>query len=324
MQRFHQKQTTSLPTVPYSPSGLLSHLPPPPAGKTGWPWTEETAPAVYGEQKDWPKISIVTPSFNQAGYLEETIRSVLLQNYPNLEYIIIDGGSTDESVEILKKYSPWISFWVSEKDKGQSHAINKGFQLTTGEWMNWLCSDDILASECLFKLIQEVTPTTRWILGKELYWDAESNLIQFSRIVYRPKISYNLLLFGRFIIAQVASFWRRDLWHEAGGYVETELHYAMDYELWLRFAKLSSPKIGSHVAILRLHSAQKTNQESGVALYVDECDRVRCRLVKGHIPLWYAELLVNFHTRRWMAFRYRWTSWFRPRPIGWLRDYWSD
>jgi glycosyltransferase involved in cell wall biosynthesis len=323
MQRFHQKQTTFLPTAPYSPSGLLSHLPPPPAGKTGWPWTEETAPAVYNEQKDWLKISIVTPSFNQAGYLEETIRSVLLQNYPNLEYIIIDGGSTDESVEILKKYSPWLSYWVSEKDKGQSHAINKGFQLATGEWMNWLCSDDILARDCLFKLIQEVQPNSQWMLGKELYCDGDSNITQYPSLVDRSKISPNLLLFGRFIIPQVTSFWRRDLWHQAGAYVDIDLHYAMDYELWLRFAKLSSPKIGSHGGIARVHSAQKTNQESGITLYVDECDRVRCRFLKGRIPLWYAELLVNFHTRRWMASRYGWTSWFRPRPIGGLRNYWS-
>src|ERR1700744_4102329 len=95
---------------------LLSELPPPPSGKTGWPWTLETNAGIYLHRKDWPKISIVTPSYNQGKFIEETIRSILLQNYPSIEYIIIDGGSTDETRDIIKKYAQWINFWVSEKD----------------------------------------------------------------------------------------------------------------------------------------------------------------------------------------------------------------
>jgi len=121
---------------------LVEKLPPAAPGRTGWPWTEETDPAIYAGREDWPRISIVTPSFNQAQYLEETIRSVLLQNYPNLQYLVMDGGSTDGSVEIIKKYSPWIDHWVSEKDRGQSHAINKGLERCDGEWFNWINSDD--------------------------------------------------------------------------------------------------------------------------------------------------------------------------------------
>src|ERR1700744_800393 len=97
------------------------------AQKTGWPWTREVDPQVYAG-KSWPKISIVTPSYNQGGFIEETIRSILLQNYPNLELIIMDGGSTDNTVEIIKKYERWITSWVSEKDAGQADAINKGIQ----------------------------------------------------------------------------------------------------------------------------------------------------------------------------------------------------
>ncbi len=135
---------------------ILSQLPPAPAGKTGWPWTEETSSAIYDKNVQYPKISIVTPAYNQGQYIEETIRSLLLQNYPNLEYIIIDGGSNDDTLEIIKKYEPWLTYWVSEKDKGQSNAINKGIEKCTGEWFNWLNSDDYLLPDALFHLSQKI------------------------------------------------------------------------------------------------------------------------------------------------------------------------
>ncbi|MEO8399398.1 MAG: glycosyltransferase, partial [Ignavibacteriaceae bacterium] len=131
---------------------LLKEIPPPPKGKTGWPWDEETTPEIYEGLKNVPKISIITPSFNQGLFIEQTIRSVLLQNYPNLEYIIIDGGSTDNTIEIIKKYEPWIKYWISEKDSGQSEALNKGILHCEGEIFNWLNSDDYYSKDC-FKLI---------------------------------------------------------------------------------------------------------------------------------------------------------------------------
>lgn len=127
----------------------LLKLLPPVTGKQGWPWTEEVAESSYSSKKEWPKISIVTPSYNQGHFIEETIRSILLQNYPNLEYIIMDGGSNDNTVEIIKKYEPWITLWVSEKDKGQANAINKGVDQCTGEIFNWINSDDYLAPDTL-------------------------------------------------------------------------------------------------------------------------------------------------------------------------------
>ena len=113
----------------------LSELPSSPPGKIGWPWTEESSqlPEKMSDGSPWPRISIVTPSYNQGQFIEETIRSVLLQGYPNVEYIIIDGGSTDNSLEIIKKYEPWLAYWVSEPDRGQSHALNKGIQKATGD-----------------------------------------------------------------------------------------------------------------------------------------------------------------------------------------------
>src|ERR1051325_5733493 len=122
----------------------LSNVPTPPADKAGWPWTEET-PVLAKRMADgrtWPRISVITPSYNQAQFLEQTIRSVLLQGYPNLEYIIIDGHSSDGSAEIIKRYEQHLAFWVSEPDRGQSHAINKGLTMATGQIMCWLNSDD--------------------------------------------------------------------------------------------------------------------------------------------------------------------------------------
>src|SRR4051812_45214192 len=122
----------------------LTKLPSPPSTRSGWPWeaSHSSPPNLAVPPMAYPRISIVTPSCNQAAYLEETIRSVLLQGYPNLEYFVIDGGSTDGSIDIIRKYEAWITGWVSEADRGQSHAINKGFQRCTGDLITFQNSDD--------------------------------------------------------------------------------------------------------------------------------------------------------------------------------------
>ena len=127
----------------------LFKLPAAPAGKTGWPWTVETSQLAdtMPDGRPWPRISVVTPSFNQGQFIEEAIRSVLLQGYPNLEYIIVDGGSTDALIDIIRRYTPWISSWFSERDDGQSDAINKGLGVATGEIVSWLNSDDLVTPD---------------------------------------------------------------------------------------------------------------------------------------------------------------------------------
>lgn len=130
---------------------ILTILPKPDSPSKGWPWTEEHKPIT---NRDLPKISIITPNYNNAHYLEQTIRSVLLQNYPNLEYIIIDGGSTDNSINIIKKYEPWISHWVSEKDGGIYQAMNKGIKLSSGELIGNINSDDWYEKDTLTKIAE--------------------------------------------------------------------------------------------------------------------------------------------------------------------------
>ena len=134
-----------------TPCPSLNELPPPPPGKAGWPWTEESQqlPDTMPDGSPWPRVSTVTPSYNQGQFIEETIRSVLLQGYPSLEYIIIDGGSDDGTVAIIRKYERWLAYWVTEPDRGQSHAINKGFGRSSGAILNWINSDDYLLKGAL-------------------------------------------------------------------------------------------------------------------------------------------------------------------------------
>ena len=136
---------------------IIDLLPSTPENKKGWPWPKgsEPLPESMLDGSPWPKISIVTPSYNQAPFLEETIRSVVLQGYPNLEYIIIDGGSTDGSVDIIKKYEPWLHYWESQKDQGQAQAINKGWKISSGAFLSWINSDDVLKPQSLFRVMEQ-------------------------------------------------------------------------------------------------------------------------------------------------------------------------
>jgi glycosyltransferase involved in cell wall biosynthesis len=191
---------------------------------------------------NFPKISIVTPSFNQANFLEATINSVITQNYPNLEYIIIDGGSSDGSVEIIKKYERYLHFWCSEPDGGQYDAINKGFAHSTGEIMAWLNSDDMYLPWALKTIadIMSTLPHIQWLttLSPGL-WDYQGFCSGFASL---PGYSLQAFLDGYYLpwkgkgwIQQESTFWRRQLWEKAGGYVRTDMKLASDFDLWSRF-----------------------------------------------------------------------------------------
>lgn len=183
-----------------------------------------------------PKISIVTPSFNQASMLEQTLRSVIDQQYPNLEYVVIDAGSKDGSVELIRKYADRLSYWVSEKDRGHADGINKGFAHTTGEIMAWVNSSDAyypwtLAS--VAKVFAEV-PEAQWISGMASYLDEGIRPVEIN---LENRNVYDFLSGNYHWLQQESIFWRRSLWDATGGFLNTDLKLACDFELWLRFFK---------------------------------------------------------------------------------------
>ena len=248
-------------------SGLLKELPVALNGKAGWPWAEETAREVYKARSSWPRISIVTPSFNQAAFLEETIRSILLQNYPNLQYIVIDGGSTDGTVKILEKYSPWIDYWVSERDRGQSHAINKGLDRCDGEWFNWINSDDCLLPAGLAAIGRAVQQGVI-ISAAELTGANLQNSRPLGRTRIGPTLEDTIV---QHYICQQGLFVRRDEVRGLGG-VREDLHYVMDLDLLirllLRHGLESVTEVPAEVAFFRWHDQAK----SSIAMdrFVDE------------------------------------------------------
>ena len=196
------------------------------------------------------------PSYNQVKFVEETLRSVLLQGYPNLEFIAIDGGSNDGSVELIQKYSPWLDYWVSEPDRGQSNAINKGFKRATGEIFAWLNSDDIYARDALGQLAVAASTQPEADL---IYGDCEAIDRQGGFMFKCEQVKdfdQRWLLEQGNIIAQPSAFFRRRAFEETGG-VDENLHYVMDWDLWLRLGSR-----GKAVYIPRLFSYMRIYPEA--------------------------------------------------------------
>ncbi len=193
------------------------------------------------------KISIITPSYNQGSFIKETINSVLSQNYPNLEYWIIDGGSTDETVSILKSYGDKIN-WVSQKDHGQTHAINKGLKKVTGDILAYLNSDDILLPEALKKVGEyfENHPDCNWLTGDCLVIDEKGNPSKGGWLVRAYKrfllaiYSTKILRIADNMIPQPSTFWSRQAFEKIGNFNE-KLNYVMDYDYWLRLDQFYKP-----------------------------------------------------------------------------------
>jgi len=236
--------------------------------------------------RECPKISIVTPSHNQAQFIEETIHSVLVQNYPNIEYVIIDGGSTDGSVEIIRRREEQLAYWVSEPDAGQYDAINKGFNKTTGEIMAWLNSDDKY-TPWVFSVVAEIFrtyPEVEWLTSiYPLIWDVEGRVVACSygggfnrQSFFREANLPGRGWYGRSWIQQESTFWRRSLWERAGGCMDSSLKFAGDFELWGRFFKHTDLyAVATPLAGFRKHGNQKTATHLGE--YLAEADNVFLR-----------------------------------------------
>jgi glycosyltransferase involved in cell wall biosynthesis len=243
----------------------LSELPAPPAGKTGWPWTESSSPSpdAMPLAGSCPRISVVTPSFNQGTFIEEALRSVILQGYPNLEYIVLDGGSTDGTLAIVEKYRPWLDYWHSGPDGGQSAALNRGLRMASGVMAAWINSDDML---CKNALLQHFAATRR-----------ESNVVYVGDCVHIDEHSRTISVHRGTVhsledLLRIASVWRaggcidqpavlfpRELLIRVGGFNENN-HYAMDYELWGKFLLHGARLFYTEVPFgcFRWHSQQKT------------------------------------------------------------------
>jgi glycosyltransferase involved in cell wall biosynthesis len=182
-----------------------------------------------------PRISIVTPSFNQVPYIEETIRSLLDQGYPDLEYIIIDGGSTDGSTEIIERYSDRLAYWVSEPDGGQTDALIKGFHRATGDVMGWLCSDDLHEPRTLWEVGETFARNPSWqvVYGDSTWIDGSGDFIK-----PKKEIAFNrfIWMYDHNYLPQPSTFWRRGLYERVGG-LDARWNLAMDADLWIRFAE---------------------------------------------------------------------------------------
>lgn len=245
----------------------IAELPPPPADLAGWPWTEgsHVLPQRMTDGTEWPRISVVSPSFNQARYLEATLRSILLQGYPNLEYFVLDGGSTDGSIDIIKRYAPWLTYWVSERDGGQSAAINRGLNMSSGALATWINSDDMLCQNALGNLADGWSIRSDSVyVGDCVYIDEHGQSLHTHRARVR---TFEDLVDVRHVwrgrprghIVQPEVLFPRQLFVDVGG-LDSGNHRTMDVDLWGRFFLAGAAFEYTHVpfAMFRVHADQKT------------------------------------------------------------------
>lgn len=217
-----------------------------------------------------PKITVITPSFNQGAFIESTIRSVIDQEYPNLEYFIFDGGSSDETVSIIKKYERFITYWQSKPDRGQAHAINQGLQMASGDILAWLNSDDLYAADALHTVASYYNryPETGCMVGDLGFINAKGQPLYVRKAI---PFHFKTALYGGAMIPQPATFFTREALQRSGLLNET-LHYLLDYEFFLRLYA-SGARFGllrSKTAEFRFHEDSKTVREYHQRFWLDQ------------------------------------------------------
>jgi glycosyltransferase involved in cell wall biosynthesis len=260
----------------------LRDLPAPPEGKTGWPWTVESNSRTASPPfANWPKISIVTPSYNQGHFIEETIRSVLLQGYPNLEFRIADGGSKDNTLEIISKYSPWLTSWTSGPDRGQVDALNRGLSATSGEIVTWLNSDDLLLPDALFTVakLHGLDPRADLISGARIQRSAETR----TEMAWVPWLDkWPLIAVGFAIFPQEATFFSRRIWDAVGPMDET-LNFGFDGAFFADAVARAQRIIftATPLAVMHAHRAQKSLSSDAARI---ACERRLDTLYRSRVP----------------------------------------
>jgi glycosyltransferase involved in cell wall biosynthesis len=269
----------------------LAELSPAPVGKTGWPWDTETVLDEGRAASSTPRVTIVTPSYNQAEFLEETLRSVLLQNYPNLEYIVMDGGSSDGSVEIIRKYEKHLAYWTSEKDAGASDAIAKGFERATGSILAYLNSDDPYLPGAIHAVVRafEEQPRCDVVFGNTYWTDPDGNILAERRQTPFWAASY---VYGGSDIQQPSTFWKRELYEKAGG-MNSSFVTAFDTDLFFRFIACDAKfrHVKRFLSCFRIHPESKSS--TLIERRTQELDRIRSAHLHHAYNSYYGSLQRN-------------------------------
>lgn len=226
----------------------------------------------------WPRISLVTPVWNSGKYIEQTIRSVLAQGYPNLEYFIVDGGSTDETLEIIRKYERQLTGWVSEPDQGMYDALNKGFARTSGEIMGWISATDQLHIGAMYVVggVFRALPEVEWITGRPTWFNEEGMAYRVGEVQRWSR--YRFLAEANRYIQQESTFWRRGLWERAGSQMDASRRNSSDFELWVRFfrhAKLYP--VDALIGGFRMHAASMALQD------LEACHRIHDEIIEAEL-----------------------------------------
>lgn len=235
-----------------------------------------------GSTSDILRISIVVPSFNQGSYIGETLASIVEQAYPNLEIIVVDGGSSDGSLAVIKSFESHLAWWISEPDTGQTAAINKGFRKSTGEIMAWINSDDRVTPGALYRVADhfQTHPDTQVLYGNRILIDEQS--LEIGRWVL-PAHSDNILKWADFV-PQETLYWRRGAWEKIGGQLDESFRFAMDWDLLLRFARQHQKidRVPCFLGLFRIHQAQKTTKNMS-STGQEEIQKLRYREL-GFLP----------------------------------------